>query len=256
MSEFTINIRVEGDVGTLEWSGAATQELLDDAVSRAADEALLGHDLRRVEVSVPDFDRMAVRALHRAGFRREGRRRQGFRAPDGKFADVLVYGRLATDSVYAPDTFSAVMDTVLATKRVIGHVLFTDADGRVLLLETAYKSDWELPGGIIERGEDPRLGATRELVEEIGLEVELGDPALVDWMPPYLGWSDAIEFLYVGGVIDHSQVVVPDSEAEIHRAHWVAPSDVPARVTPLSARRIALLLAGRRGFSIDGRLPD
>lgn len=91
--------------------------------------------------------------------------------------------RLAVDPVYGPHGFSGVLDSILPKKRLIGHVLFRDEDGRVLLLETTYKEDWELPGGVVEPGETPRAAAERE-VAEVGLVVELGQPLLTDWMPP------------------------------------------------------------------------
>ena len=202
-------------------------------------------------MSIPSFDTMAMRALHLAGFRREGCRRQGAKTEDGRLVDVLLYARLATDQVYGAQAFSAVMDSVLPMKRVIGHVVFTDGDGRVLLQQVSYKDDWELPGGVIEHGESPRVGAQREVLEETGLVVELDAPVLVDWMPPYLGWGDAIEFLWDGGVIDPDSLMLPDHE--VVAFNWVEPADVPAKVTPASARRIAHVLA-RDGvtFSYDG----
>ena len=53
------------------------------------------------------------------------------------------------------------MNSALPRKRLIAHVLIRDDQGRVLLCETQFKPDWELPGGIVEPGESPRLGAVR-----------------------------------------------------------------------------------------------
>ena len=250
---FTVEVKVTGDVGVLEWSGATDPETLAQAVSLAADDSILAQGARRLEVAVPAGDQMARRALHKAGFRREGTRRQAMAVENGEFVDVALYARLATDVVYGPEGFSGIMDTVLPTKRLIAHVLFRDDDGRVLLLETSYKPDWELPGGIVEPGEPPRVGAEREVVEELSFPVTLGQPALVDWMPPYLGWSDAIEFIYDGGVMEAAQrdSLVRDG-FEIRQVHWVEPSELDEHVTPLSARRIRLLLEGFRGVTEDG----
>ena len=71
-----------------------------------------------------------------------------------------LYARLAGDLVGGPDGFSGVMNTVLPRKRLIAHVLMRDQRGRILLCDTMFKSDWELPGGIVEPGEPPRAGAS------------------------------------------------------------------------------------------------
>ena len=76
MDDFKVNVVVDAGIGTLHWQGTVDQKTLDEAVSLAADDALIGHELHRVEASITADDLMAMRALHRAGFRREGRRRQ------------------------------------------------------------------------------------------------------------------------------------------------------------------------------------
>jgi hypothetical protein len=61
----------------------------------------------------------------------------------------------------------------------------------VLLCETRFKADWELPGGIVEplshRDSGPP-GSARGL----GSTGPSGRCAVADWMPPYLGWEDAM----------------------------------------------------------------
>lgn len=53
-------------------------------------------------------------------------------------------------------------------------------DGRVLLAERPagkpWAGYWEFPGGKIEAGEDPRAALTRELHEELGIELDRGCP--------------------------------------------------------------------------------
>ncbi|AJQ90832.1 NUDIX hydrolase [Propionibacterium freudenreichii] len=245
MDDFKVNVVVDAGIGTLHWQGTVDQKTLDEAVSLAADDALIGHELHRVEASITADDLMAMRALHRAGFRREGRRRQAVRAEDGSWHDALLYARLIDDQVYGAGGFTAVMDTVMATHRLIGHVLIRDEHGRVLFVETTYKEDWELPGGIVEAGESPRVGAERELREELGVDIRLNQPLVADWMPPYLGWRDAMEFIFDGGQLPSSTMQRFERPAqEIRSYHWVAPEEIAEHVTPLSARRLALLVAG------------
>ncbi len=236
-----VRVLGRGEVGVLEWRSGPAPGRLAEAIARVTDDALSAGQVRRVEASVPEWDHLAIRALHRAGFRREGRLRGAWRNDDATHSDLLLYARLAGDPTEGAHRFTAVMDSVLPTKRVIGHVVFTDALGHVLLAETTYKDDWELPGGIVEPGETPARGAEREVMEELGIAVALSTPALIDWMPPSLGWSDAIEFIYHGGVL--ARPALPDlPESEIRALHWVESSAVEHRVTPLSARRISLVL--------------
>ncbi|WP_169813104.1 NUDIX domain-containing protein [Nocardia jejuensis] len=65
-------------------------------------------------------------------------------------------------------------------------LLFVDELGRVLLVEPTYKDHWELPGGVVEGGESPGAAAVREVREELGLDVPLGQLLVVDWVPPGL----------------------------------------------------------------------
>ncbi|MDF1489464.1 NUDIX domain-containing protein [Tessaracoccus caeni] len=253
MSDFTVHVDVEDGLGRLRWDAQLVDaETLQRAVSLAADDAILAHDVRRITVELPETDTAARVAVQRAGFRLEGRLRQAYEPITGDYIDVMVYARLATDPVYGPHGFSGMMDAALPKKRLIGHALFRDADGRVLLLETSYKTDWELPGGIVEPGESPRAGAEREIREELGMEVSLGQPLLVDWMPPYLGWSDALELIFDGGIVGPEQLQIDGKE--ILAAHFVAASDLDDHVTELSARRIRALLDGHTGYTENGML--
>jgi ADP-ribose pyrophosphatase YjhB (NUDIX family) len=53
-----------------------------------------------------------------------------------------------------------------------------DDTGRVLLARRAFEPDaglWDIPGGFLEEGEEPLAGLRRELLEETGLSIEVGD---------------------------------------------------------------------------------
>ncbi len=58
-------------------------------------------------------------------------------------------------------------------------------DGHVLLIRHAYRQRWGIPGGLLKRREDPAAAAHREVLEEVGLRIELvGEPAtVVDAVP-------------------------------------------------------------------------
>lgn len=246
--EFQVQLKASGDVGVLEWSGRASQEVVDRAVSLAADDGLIGRGLRRIEVSLPSTDAVGRRALHRAGFRLEGTRRQAITLPDGSHGDVAFYARLADDLVYGPGGFTGVMNAVLPRKRLIAHALITDPWDRVCLLETTFKPDWELPGGIVNPLESPWDGAVREIDEELALQHPVGRVLVVDWLAPYLGWEDAVELIFDGGVLSQEQIdaIVPDP-GEIRAVHWLAPDKAADKMAPFARGRMLAAVACRLG---------
>lgn len=206
-------------------------------------EAAFARGAVRVEVLVSVTDERR-RLLHGAAFRREGRLRSAYVARDGTAHDAYLYARLADDPLDGEEIFSTVMNAVLPRTRVIGHAVFRDRDARVLLLQVSYKRDWELPGGVVEPYESPREGCRREVIEEIGLDRDVERLLCVDWLPPYLGWDDAVELIFDGGVLSPDDVAAMVLGAgEIVAAHWVAADDVGRYVSPLAARRLRWLLA-------------
>lgn len=53
----------------------------------------------------------------------------------------------------------------------------------LLLVRHSYRPGYSLPGGFLRRGEDPRLGACREIREELGVEIAPRDLVLVTDSP-------------------------------------------------------------------------
>ena len=252
----TINVAEDGTV-TFDWSGSVGAELLEQALRAAADDAFVGRGLRRLEVVLPAEDLTARRAVLRSGFRLEGIRRQAVERPDGSYSDICLFARLASDQVYGPHGFSGVMNSALPKKRLIAHVLLRDLQGRVLLCETQFKPDWELPGGIVEPYETPRQGAIREVTEELGITLAIGRLLLVDWMPPYLGWDDAIEMIFDGGVVSEDDLAAWSLQpTEIKRVALVDLETAAGLVTPIAHRRLVLAASlgpDEMAYSEDGR---
>jgi ADP-ribose pyrophosphatase len=78
---------------------------------------------------------------------------------------------LVVDRVTLPSGHTAAMEVVRHPGSVV--LLPMPAPGRLILIrQYRYSIDrfiWELPAGSLKPGEDPRLGASRECEEEVGL---------------------------------------------------------------------------------------
>jgi 8-oxo-dGTP diphosphatase len=259
-----VQVRVDAGgpgVGVLAWTAPpdVTADELAAALREAGDAALAADGVRRLEATVPADDRLLRRAVLRAGFRLEGVRRAVLPTAAGP-ADVALFGRLVDDRVGGQHGFSAVMNSVLPRTRLIAHVVIRAAGDRVLLCETVFKPDWELPGGIVERGEPPRLAAERELLEELGVPRPVGRLLVADWMPPYLGWDDAMELLFDGGTIDDAELVdLVLQPSEIAQVRLCTLAEAEPLLTPLAHRRLSVALSlGPEEFAYleDGFRPD
>jgi 8-oxo-dGTP diphosphatase len=107
--------------------------------------------------------------------------------------------------------------------------LVEDAEGRLLLARRAvepYLGLWDPPGGFLEEGEHPVEGLRRELLEETGLEAEIGS-FVGAWMDVY-GEADeaaATLNLYWSATVADGDPQAADDVAELR---WFAADALPA----------------------------
>ncbi len=202
--------------------------------------------MRRVEVAIAATDNARRRALHRAGFRLEGTARERRLVVGRADRRAAATRGCATTTPRGGSGFTAVMNTVTARKRLISHLLLTDSAGRVCILETTFKPDFELPGGILEVGESPRVGLIREVEEELDHTVSVGRLLVVDWLAPYLGWEDAVELIFDGcELADFSIARLRPDGREIRAIHWLEPEAAIATMAPFAQGRLRGALAAR-----------
>ena len=112
-----------------------------------------------------------------------------------------------------------------------GAMIFDD-EGRILLLEHVFRPDsgWGIPGGFLNRNEQPDEGVRRELREEIGIEV------------------DDVRLLFVRALKRPGQVEiyfraraigVPEPRSfEIKQAQWFATDELPEELSRDQTRLI------------------
>jgi RimJ/RimL family protein N-acetyltransferase/8-oxo-dGTP pyrophosphatase MutT (NUDIX family) len=246
--------RRDPGVGELSWAlyrghrgrGSATRavRILADYALTEARQGGLGYS--RVEAKIEPDNEESLRVATRSGLRREGVRRvepgTGDRAETTSY---VVLGRLASDPPLSdPQAFRALLNSFLPRKRAISQLLVRDHDGRVLICQLTYKRDWDLPGGVVEVGESPRLAAGREVGEELALDIEAGDLLLTDWLPPWSGWDDAVCLVFDGGVHHLSITDEIEKQArEIRHAEFATMDEVRERCADFTARRIESALA-------------
>lgn len=195
----------------------------------------------RVEARVP-VDRMNdIRAGSIGGMRREGI----VRGADGDHDRVLL-ARLADDPpATSREGFIALLNAGLPTKRIIAQGRLRDERGRVLLCRLTYKREWDLPGGVVEVGEAPAAGLVRELSEELGVTVEVGELLTVNWLPAWRGWDDACVFLFDLGQVDASYVESMRLQAtEIVGVEWCDTDAVREHATAAATELLAAVDAG------------
>jgi 8-oxo-dGTP pyrophosphatase MutT (NUDIX family) len=85
--------------------------------------------------------------------------------------------------------------------------LIRDDQDRVLVLEHTYRRRhaWGLPGGYLKGREQPSEGLVRELAEELGLQVEVGDLLMAGLYNPH-----ELDLLYRARIIGGTPKATPE----------------------------------------------
>jgi 8-oxo-dGTP pyrophosphatase MutT (NUDIX family) len=133
-------------------------------------------------------------------------------------------------------------------------VLFTDAEGRVLALDPAYRpGKLLLPGGGVDQAERPSAAAAREVTEELGLSVGVRQLLAVDWVsrgnPEFgtvYGFPGETVSIWDGGVLEESDIArIRLPEDEITSFHFLPPAQAARRMFPIEGRRMLAALRAR-----------
>ena len=144
-----------------------------------------------------------------------------------------------------------------ARKRVSADVILRDVHGRILLVDPTYKPDWDLPGGMAEANEPPADALRRELREELGLDIQVGDLLCVDWVSPHGPWDDLLNFIFDGGTLnDRSTEDLRLIDHELRAFEFCDEGQAKERLRPYVWRRVSAALealeTGRARYLQDG----
>lgn len=141
----------------------------------------------------------------------------------------------------------------LPRRRVAAGALIRDDAGRVCIVDPTYKDLWQLPGGMVEADESPFQGCRRELLEELGLEMEVGSMLCLDWVAPDEDDPHgALILVYDGGVLDQQtidRIVTPPDE--LHGYAFVEVDQLDSYVSDRNRRRIVEALAAAGGPLVE-----
>jgi RimJ/RimL family protein N-acetyltransferase/ADP-ribose pyrophosphatase YjhB (NUDIX family) len=250
----SVEVRDRGKAtGTLSWTlyaGHRGHGYATRAVRLLVDYAIGELGLQRVEAEVEPGNVASSRVATRAGLRREGTKRVAPGTGDRPGAtEYAVFARLAGDPpITEPESFRALLNSFLPRKRAIAQMLVRDPQHRVLLCRLTYKQDWDLPGGVVEVHESPRLAVTREVAEELALTIDAGRLVLTDWLPTWSGWDDAVCLVFDGGVREPELLDETLLQArEIREVAFCTLEEVRQRCADFTARRVEAALASLSG---------
>ncbi|MEV0696143.1 NUDIX domain-containing protein [Streptomyces sp. NPDC050388] len=132
-------------------------------------------------------------------------------------------------------------------------VLITDQRGRVLVQHVDYRNTCLLPGGAVGKGESPSRGASRELLEELGITTAVTRSLAVDWVsadtpstPPAMRFPGEILYVYDSGTWNDQQIAsIRLPGHEITAVDLVEPATLNALMAPSDARRALSALRAR-----------
>jgi ADP-ribose pyrophosphatase YjhB (NUDIX family) len=104
---------------------------------------------------------------------------------------------------------------------VTAGAVVTDEEGRILLLSHVFRpgSGWGIPGGFMEKGEQPEEAIRRELREEVGLELECAEIVFVRTLRK----QQQVEII----LRCRPRGSLGRNNAEIKSARWFAPDELP-----------------------------
>jgi 8-oxo-dGTP diphosphatase len=99
-----------------------------------------------------------------------------------------------------------------------------------------FKGEWVMPGGKIDLGEPIKEAIQREVMEEVGLEVEVGE--LIDLFEHITPGDDNYHFIIIYYRCQPVHHDFNHNRQEIEEARWVSQADLSGYKMPVGTRFI------------------
>ncbi|WP_151526353.1 NUDIX hydrolase [Serinicoccus kebangsaanensis] len=140
----------------------------------------------------------------------------------------------------------AVVRTV-APSYTVGAVCVIEHEREFLVLWQPHRRGWSLPGGLLGRAEEPSDAVRREVAEEVGLDIDPGDPVTVRVDPVEQG----VDVVFRVVLTERPDLALA---TEARKARWTSRAELgPA---DRDTRGILDVLAHADATSRPGRLLD
>ena len=121
----------------------------------------------------------------------------------------------------------------LPRKITAAGALCTDTGGNVLLVVPTYKTEWEIPGGTVEANESPQQACKREVREELGIDIPIGQLLRLNYRAETEDLSELLLFLFDGGVLTAEQIAtIKLPHDELSNFHFLTLDEAKDKLIP------------------------
>lgn len=127
----------------------------------------------------------------------------------------------------------------LPKKRMAAGIIIRDSEKRILMVEPNYKSNFEIPGGVVEENESPLECCKREVLEELGLDIAVKRMLCVDYNQALGEKTESLMFIFDGGEVNPEIIAqIKIDEVELLSFQFMVLEDIKGKASDSLYNRI------------------